>query len=67
MSQSMSPNLVVSDNIGGFCSDMLTALTEKNPHRHFPEILMISLNCTEDKAKLSEYYISISLVSQLNN
>lgn len=42
--QDMSPNIAVSDSIGGFCSDLLTAVTEKNPHRHFPEGLMISLN-----------------------
>lgn len=34
--QGMSPGRAVSDSRRGFCSDLLTALTEKNPHRHFP-------------------------------
>lgn len=42
--EDMSLNIAVSGSIGRFCSDLLTALTEKNPHRHFPERLMISSN-----------------------
>lgn len=29
--QDVSPNIAVSDGIGRFCSDLLTAFTEKKP------------------------------------
>ena len=40
----VSPAIVVSDSTGRFGSDLLAALFEKNPRKHFPEKLMISLN-----------------------
>lgn len=42
MSQSKSPSRAAWVGIGKFCSDLLSVLTEKNPHRHVPGTLRLA-------------------------
>lgn len=42
MSQSKSPSRAAWVDIGELCSDLLSILTEKNPHKHVPETLRLA-------------------------